>query len=158
MITPELSTFDTVHQTKLKWPNDTYPFGLVHEGDDILVMASLYKDNCIEFYNNLINKYPHHQKFKELKLIERVIPVITDNNNCPKCGHPVEINTSTTGTHEIPKKGDISICVYCSSICVYNEDLTIHLATQEEINEFKKDSDLWNLVGKIIGDIDKVYN
>lgn len=54
----------------------------------------------------------------------------TKPSNCPSCNASIELAGNDFGRS--PEKGDISICLDCQAILVFNEDLTIRAITQEE--------------------------
>lgn len=65
------------------------------------------------------------------------LDVTTDTppTKCPECGHKIDAATGPV----VPKAGDVSICIYCSAINVFNADRTIRPATDEEMREFAGD-------------------
>ena len=59
--------------------------------------------------------------------------VRTPETPCPCCGETMDAATCANGDH-LPKAGDFSLCIYCRAINIFEEDLTIRAARQEEID------------------------
>lgn len=53
---------------------------------------------------------------------------------CPYCGKKHNATTSTTGDH-LPKPGDITICIECANVLLFNDDLTTRKPTDNELEE-----------------------
>ena len=53
---------------------------------------------------------------------------------CPNCGKTLS-GWSALEKGTSPKEGDFSLCVYCSSFLVFNTDLTLRLAEEDEVYE-----------------------
>lgn len=51
---------------------------------------------------------------------------------CPSCG---SVNDAATNPFEggSPTAGDMAICFQCGTLCIFNNDLTLRLAMQKEI-------------------------
>lgn len=48
-----------------------------------------------------------------------------------------------------PRHGDISVCLNCQHILVFGEDgHSLELPTEEQIQEFRADPELWNMIQK----------
>ena len=56
--------------------------------------------------------------------------------NCLKCGSNLDGFTCTTGK-ALPKDGDVSVCIYCSHVAIYDDaaSLTLREPTLEELAE-----------------------
>lgn len=78
--------------------------------------------------------------------------------SCPACGYRIDRATGIRGSFS-PKQGDFSICFKCAELLVFNQDLTIRLATEAEINDLagKQPKD-WALIQKARGIITKKLN
>jgi len=57
---------------------------------------------------------------------------------CPHCGHKFNAATSPTGDDR-PNPGDISVCIECRKISVFNDDLTTRKPSGEELMKFARD-------------------
>lgn len=57
---------------------------------------------------------------------------------CPVCSEILDGATNVTDDTS-PQKGDVSICVYCGSVLVFNEDQTLRIATDEELKSMPAD-------------------
>lgn len=65
-----------------------------------------------------------------------MISAETKPSSCPKCGHGLDMATSTEiKGRQVPVKGDISICIYCFSINRFENDHALRVSTPEEISE-----------------------
>lgn len=62
------------------------------------------------------------------------------NNHCPACGTRLDLATGI-GIPEsaAPKKGDITICWYCSNVAAFTEGLELRPLTEAEAAEIEKD-------------------
>ena len=59
-------------------------------------------------------------------------------NKCPNCGKITDMATSTDGRDMNPSSGDISICIGCSTINQFDDDLTIIQMPIERINYIRR--------------------
>jgi hypothetical protein len=75
------------------------------------------------------------------------IITVKEGNRCPNCNAKIPCQTSAIGAH-IPVPGDVSICINCQCILVFDETLSTRNPTAAEIEEFKSDTDLWKLIHK----------
>jgi hypothetical protein len=50
-------------------------------------------------------------------------------NKCPNCHHEIE---GATGERK-PSEGDYSICAYCLCLLIFNPDLTLRFASEQDI-------------------------
>lgn len=50
---------------------------------------------------------------------------------CPHCGEELDV-ASGLGTQDGPKPGDISLCIDCGGVNIFDENLKPRLPTQEE--------------------------
>jgi len=62
-----------------------------------------------------------------------VVPAV----GCPVCGKQLDRARaiSTRG----PKPGDLSLCIYCTAVLRFNNDLTLRECTDEEFKGFPED-------------------
>lgn len=59
----------------------------------------------------------------------------TGNIDCPKCGIHLDGATESNGQETNPKPGDISVCVYCGTFLIFDEEdrqLSLRRLTDEE--------------------------
>jgi hypothetical protein len=54
------------------------------------------------------------------------------NGLCPHCGRGAD-GVTDPFEEEVPKPGDISICVYCRDVAVFQGDLSLRKMTEEEV-------------------------
>lgn len=60
-------------------------------------------------------------------------------NPCPYCG---EVNDCASGLFEpesVPSAGDVSICLHCAGVTIYNADLTVRVPAEEERLQLEDD-------------------
>jgi len=54
-------------------------------------------------------------------------------NKCVHCGHPVNFASATKGSiNDRPSPGDLSICISCSGLMCFDDDLGLRHLTQDE--------------------------
>jgi hypothetical protein len=71
----------------------------------------------------------------------------TKKAHCKKC---LKVLDAHSGIETLmPKKGDISICAYCAHICEYDEDLNLRPLNERELNNLKKQKEVWVQITKI---------
>jgi hypothetical protein len=58
----------------------------------------------------------------------------TSKDQCPFCGYKVDHASSLDGKHR-PSEGDISLCLSCAQILIFDEDLKLREPTPEEYKE-----------------------
>jgi len=61
-----------------------------------------------------------------------------DKFQCLNCGHGLDLATSTTAEHAMPTPGDVSVCVYCGHLGVF-EEYGLRDLTSDEIYEIAGD-------------------
>lgn len=60
-----------------------------------------------------------------------------DEFRCVNCGE--WINSASAIRHEHkPSEGDVTICLYCKAVMVFNADLSLRNPTTEELAEIEK--------------------
>lgn len=57
---------------------------------------------------------------------------------CPHCDHPLDAATRV-GDNFRPKPGDITICLKCSEILVFQPDMTVRLAFLNDLLNLPKE-------------------
>lgn len=67
---------------------------------------------------------------------------------CPYCGKVNDLASSFKGK-EKPEPGDISICIKCAGILVFDEELRIRRPTDSELINIQT-SQSWSEVAKVI--------
>lgn len=56
------------------------------------------------------------------------------NNICPSCKKRIDGNTPVFHDNPI-RPGDMTVCMYCQSILIYAGNLTVRLATRQELKD-----------------------
>jgi len=54
---------------------------------------------------------------------------------CPYCGYLADSATDATGTHAVPKPDDLSICINCAGVLMFDYDLNIVAADEKLLDE-----------------------
>jgi hypothetical protein len=52
---------------------------------------------------------------------------------CPNCGYVFDAATEAIKAKAKPKPGDVSLCLNCINVGIYNADLSVRSATDAEI-------------------------
>ncbi len=55
-------------------------------------------------------------------------------NHCKFCGKKQDAHTEVHGEPVKPKQGDLSICLYCGTICLFDESLNLEPLTNAELD------------------------
>lgn len=58
---------------------------------------------------------------------------------CPECGKEIDRASSLDNEAEKPKPNDLSICLDCTSVSYYQEDLSLKLLPKEEYDNLPND-------------------
>jgi hypothetical protein len=61
-----------------------------------------------------------------------------DTAACPACGQRLSGATSLDGDFA-PQAGDLSVCCNCGESLVFNDDLTLHSISKEEMDSLSSD-------------------
>lgn len=63
---------------------------------------------------------------------------------CPVCGEELNGALSVHGL-ALPKPGDATLCVYCTSWAIYQKDMTLRPATAAEQAAIKEEMEGWTV-------------
>lgn len=69
---------------------------------------------------------------------------------CPDCGAAVDAATPLDG-ESIPKEGSAAICLYCSGVAIYDENLSLRQPTPEEQLEIASDVEIIRAIQVVRG-------
>lgn len=70
----------------------------------------------------------------------------TPQSNCPVCGHAANRATSVKAD-AVPKENDITICIRCRGILVFDKTLALKKITTAQIEDIKKsDKELYQTI------------
>jgi hypothetical protein len=61
------------------------------------------------------------------------------NRKCPACGKVIDADTPASFETVAPQPDDFSICLFCSAWCRYNNDMTLRLAEEKDMEEMQPD-------------------
>lgn len=64
---------------------------------------------------------------------------VTVETKCPNCGHVIDRATSAFGDHT-PREGDISICIRCAQVNIFNADCSIRPATLTDLMQYDSET------------------
>ncbi len=57
---------------------------------------------------------------------------VTPPSKCPRCGYKFDRASGAFGDYA-PRERDLTACMMCGLLMVFNADLTVHIATDQEI-------------------------
>ena len=63
-----------------------------------------------------------------------------DPDYCPKCGFLCDAVSDPEGLDSKPQEGDISICINCAKLLVFDKDLKLQPCPEEKINSLDEDT------------------
>lgn len=69
---------------------------------------------------------------------------------CFSCGNLLDAAQSVKGG-EVPSAGTISVCFYCSSIAIFDEDLSLRGFTEEELQNLMADAAAMATIARAVG-------
>lgn len=55
--------------------------------------------------------------------------------NCPSCDHKINAASKYDESNAIPSKGEFTVCVYCKSLFVFNDDLSMRPINEKDMDE-----------------------
>jgi len=55
--------------------------------------------------------------------------------HCPDCGHLLD-GASSEDPNARPSEGCPAVCINCSTILIFNRDLSLRVATKKDLDEF----------------------
>ena len=67
---------------------------------------------------------------------------ILDSDKCPYCGYELDTcsNPNDFESKQKPQEGDISICINCAKLLVFDKDLKLQPCPEEKINSLDEDT------------------
>jgi len=74
---------------------------------------------------------------------------LVKKNICSVCGHDLDGATQINGDNK-PKPGDVSICVGCANIAIFDDDLNLRQPDLDEEQELLKDQTIAEAQTKIL--------
>ena len=66
-------------------------------------------------------------------------------NVCRKCLKPLDAATHADGK-STPNAGDVSICFYCGTLSLYDDQLRLRQPTVDEMEVIISDEENWNMI------------
>ena len=69
-------------------------------------------------------------------------------SKCPECGKRLD-GCSGVNHNRQPKVGDVTICIKCTEIAVFGNNLKLRKPTKKEMEEFKKNTELMGAQTKL---------
>lgn len=61
--------------------------------------------------------------------------IVESEPDCPQCGAKLDGAYDPTDPTNSPKGGDATVCVYCESVLMYNDDLSLRKAEREDMSD-----------------------
>lgn len=52
---------------------------------------------------------------------------------CPHCGYKIDCSTALLCEHAEPRPGDITLCLHCMEVFLFNNELRMKRATKREL-------------------------
>lgn len=67
----------------------------------------------------------------------RATPIKMPYCTCPSCGGRLDAATAAVspddGPAPTPEPGDLTFCIYCAEVLLFNEDMTVRAATKADL-------------------------
>lgn len=60
---------------------------------------------------------------------------------CPSCGHKIDRTSSVHGDYG-PAEGDISLCIRCANVSIFDSELGLRRPSMREFNQLMDDPEL----------------
>jgi hypothetical protein len=60
-------------------------------------------------------------------------------STCPVCRHTLNRASNTPGSNLAPQAGDISVCLGCAAVLIFDDDHTLHQRTDAELSMMEPD-------------------
>lgn len=57
------------------------------------------------------------------------------DTNCPQCNKLLTASTAADGSDRLPEPGDFTMCVYCGTILIFDDELRQRLPTSDELDD-----------------------
>jgi hypothetical protein len=67
---------------------------------------------------------------------------------CPVCESKLDAATATDDDNVVPKSGDVTICIYCTSVLEFTDDMTV-----EQIDVKSVEPELQDILVAMIAEI-----
>lgn len=68
---------------------------------------------------------------------------------CPHCGYVCDRTSDTFGETQGPGPGDVSVCLRCTEVAFFDEELKLRRPLPIELENLRRDGDLWQKIEKI---------
>ena len=65
---------------------------------------------------------------------------LLEKTTCPKCKSALDAATNVESPKLQPKAGDVTVCLYCSSILIYKTDFLLRKATKADLRKLNKET------------------
>lgn len=122
-----------------------------HFGFSLLVFDTYderFKDSGSMFYASTAGRHDNIKLMRELAdALEKYEKEDKAKAAIPpfvcSCGHKLD-SSRTPESDEKPSVGDISVCIRCAKMYIFNADHTVHEPTEAELETMKANKDGWN--------------
>ena len=75
----------------------------------------------------------------------------TNQGDCVKCGKLLDTATDPYKGAELITPGDVSVCLYCANIMIFDENAKLRPPTATELVEVMKDASVLRLIHAVKG-------
>lgn len=75
------------------------------------------------------------------------------NDECPTCHYKFDSATEVTGKQHRPRVGDITICLNCGDVLIFNDDMTIRQVEDDEL--LNLDEETYTTINRATNEIHK---
>lgn len=69
-------------------------------------------------------------------------------SNCAYCGHQLDASFDAGGSNDRPEPGDITLCIECGRLMMFNADLSLRALTEDEALTLEADEEQKELIAK----------
>ncbi len=75
-------------------------------------------------------------------------------SKCTRCGYVMDMATTLEDPEiHLPKPGDISLCMRCGLLSVFDENLRLQPPSDEKIEKLMRDKEQWELILRAVAAI-----
>lgn len=78
---------------------------------------------------------------------------------CRNCKHELDAHSAAEGENRPPQKGDVSVCAYCGTPSLFDEELNLIPLTGEELKDIREnDPDCYRVMQNLLTIITRRIN
>lgn len=68
---------------------------------------------------------------------------------CPECGYKMDGTAAAAAEHLMPQAGDVSVCLNCGQLLLFEEAMTMRKPTREEVAELIRHRENWGTIERV---------